>query len=113
MRNRREFLKTVGGVAAGAIVAGGSLSELIAQEQGGRGGGRGRGADAAAAGGANNPRNPAANPPSGPVPRKIVQVAGKRVRVIDVHAHATVEEVVPILKGTEYERQAGGRAMGE
>jgi aminocarboxymuconate-semialdehyde decarboxylase len=113
MRNRREFLKTVGGVAAGALVAGGSLSELVAQEQGGRGGGRGRGADAGAAGGANNPRNPAANPPSGPVPRKIVQVAGKRVRVIDVHAHATVEEVGPILKGTEYERQAGGRAMGD
>jgi len=40
-------------------------------------------------------------------------VAGKRLRVVDVHAHATIQEVADVLKGTPLERYAqGGRALG-
>jgi aminocarboxymuconate-semialdehyde decarboxylase len=116
MRNRREFMKTMAGVTAGALVMGRELANAQGRGAGGGGGaqgrGAGRGADGAA-GGANNPGNPAAQAPKGPVPRRIVQVAGKRVRVVDVHAHATVSEVGPIVAGTPYARNAGGRAMGD
>ncbi|OFW05458.1 MAG: hypothetical protein A3I61_14690 [Acidobacteria bacterium RIFCSPLOWO2_02_FULL_68_18] len=44
--------------------------------------------------------------------RRQVTVGGRRVRVIDIHAHATVREVEPVIKGTEYERQGGGRPLG-
>jgi aminocarboxymuconate-semialdehyde decarboxylase len=78
MPDRRNFLKTVTGAAAGAYVAG-------------------RGGFTAAA------QAPA---------RRQVSIGGKRIRVIDLHAHATVAEVVPVVKGTPYERQAGGRPLG-
>lgn len=104
MPNRRDFIKTVAGVAAGALVMGREL--VSAQGRGGAGGGRG-------AGGGPGRGNPNGNAPSGPVPRKIVQIGGKRVRVVDVHAHATVSEVGPVVAGTPFERQAGGRAMGD
>ena len=100
MRNRREFIETVMRATAGAFMMTGSLAELIAQGRGGGGGGQGRGA--------------AAGPPTGPAQRRIVQVGGRRVRVVDIHAHATVDEVAPVVKGTEFERSAGGgRAMGD
>jgi len=117
MRNRRDFIKTVAGAtAAGAFLASGSLADLIAQGRGaaagaGGGGGQGRGAGGAAAGGGQG--RGAAGPPTGPVERRIVQVAGRRVRVVDVHAHATVAEVGPVVANTEFARNAGGRAMGD
>jgi aminocarboxymuconate-semialdehyde decarboxylase len=91
-------------VTAGALVMGREL--VSAQGRGGGGAGRG-------AGGGPGRGNANGNAPSGPVPRKIVQINGKRVRVVDVHAHATVSEVGPVVAGTPFERQAGGRAMGD
>jgi aminocarboxymuconate-semialdehyde decarboxylase len=44
--------------------------------------------------------------------RRQVSIGGKRIRVIDVHAHATVSEVDPVVKGTPYEKQGGGRPLG-
>ncbi|MBI3048945.1 MAG: amidohydrolase family protein [Acidobacteria bacterium] len=59
---------------------------------------------------AGRPGNAAAR--QGAPARRQVTIGGKRVRVIDIHAHATVREVEPVVKGTEYERQAGGRPLG-
>jgi aminocarboxymuconate-semialdehyde decarboxylase len=39
--------------------------------------------------------------------RRQVSIAGKRVRVIDVHAHCTVP-IMEAVKGTPYEKQGGG-----
>jgi aminocarboxymuconate-semialdehyde decarboxylase len=85
MRNRREFMKGLAGVAAGAFVAG-RVPEAEAQAQQG----------------------------AGPVTRREVRVGNKRVKVIDVHAHAAVPEVADVIKGTPLERYArgGGRALG-
>ena len=47
-----------------------------------------------------------------PTARRQVMVGGRRVRVVDIHAHATVPEVAPVVKGTPYERNAGGRPLG-
>ena len=44
--------------------------------------------------------------------RRQVSVGGTRVRVIDIHAHATVPEVDPVVAGTEWAKQGGGRALG-
>ena len=44
--------------------------------------------------------------------RRQVSVGGKRVRVIDIHAHATVPEVDPVLAGSEWAKQGGGRPLG-
>ena len=45
--------------------------------------------------------------------RRQVSVGGKRVRVIDIHAHATVPEVGPVVQGTEWAKQGGGgRPLG-
>jgi aminocarboxymuconate-semialdehyde decarboxylase len=34
------------------------------------------------------------------------------VRVVDIHSHATVAETEPVLKGTQYANQGGGRPLG-
>jgi len=92
MHNRRDFFKTIAGAAAGAYVAGRQLPGLA---QRGGGGGRGGGGAAVPAG-----------------PRKQISIGGKRVTVIDVHSHCTVDGVAEVVKGTPFERQAGGRALG-
>jgi aminocarboxymuconate-semialdehyde decarboxylase len=97
MPNRRDFIKAVAGGTAGALMMSRPLAEASAQA--GRGPAQGRGG--------------AAGAPVGPVTRRIVQVGGRRVRVVDVHAHATVAEVGPVVAGTEFARNAGGRAMGD
>jgi aminocarboxymuconate-semialdehyde decarboxylase len=96
MRNRRDFIKTVAGVTAGALVMGRELASAQGR------GGAGRGTPALVV-----------EPPTGPVTRRIVQVGGRRVRVVDIHAHVTVSEVAPVVKGTPFERNAGGRPMGD
>ncbi len=101
MPNRRDFIKTVAGATTGALMISGALSKVSAQ--GGGGGGRGAGAGGQGGGGA-------AGAPTGPQQRRIVQVGGKRVRVVDVHAHATVAEVAQVVAGTEFARNANGRA---
>jgi aminocarboxymuconate-semialdehyde decarboxylase len=93
MQNRRDFFRTVAGATAGALVG----SAGLALGQGRQGGGRG-GAQAA---------------PSGPVVRRQVSINGKRIKVIDIHAHGTVAEVTPVLAGTPYERQGGGRNLDQ
>src|SRR5688572_1185239 len=39
--------------------------------------------------------------------RRQVSIAGKRVRVVDVHAHGTVP-IMQAVKGTPYEKQGAG-----
>jgi aminocarboxymuconate-semialdehyde decarboxylase len=78
MRNRRDFFRTVAGATAGAFVLGGGLP------------GAARLLAQAPAGG-----------------RRQVSIAGRRVRVIDIHAHCVVP-VEAIVKGTPLERNGGG-----
>jgi aminocarboxymuconate-semialdehyde decarboxylase len=80
MRNRREFIETVAGVAAGTLLTGRGLVEAQAGP---------------------------------PVTRREVRVGGKRVKVVDAHAHASIAEVADVVKGTPLERYGrGGRALG-
>jgi len=46
--------------------------------------------------------------------RREVRVGGKRVKVVDAHAHASIAEVADVIKGTPLERYArgGGRPLG-
>jgi aminocarboxymuconate-semialdehyde decarboxylase len=57
-------------------------------------------------------RNNAIGATQAPPARRQVSIGGKRIRVVDIHAHATVSEVDPVVKGTAYERNAGGRPLG-
>ena len=104
MPNRRDFIKGMAGATAGLWVANHTLtSESLAQNQGQGRGGRGGGARQEEV-------------PSGPVVRREVRVGNKRVKVIDVHAHASFPEVADVVKGTAAERFArggGGRPMGD
>jgi len=45
--------------------------------------------------------------------RKQVMVGGRRVRVIDVHSHCTVDGVADVVKGTKWANQGGGRALAQ
>src|SRR5947209_4675226 len=92
MPNRRSFIRTVTGAAAGLAVSR-SFPDADAKERKGE---QGRG---------QAPRASAA------VTRREVKIGGRRVRVIDIHAHATVDEVKPVVANTEFARQAGGRAL--
>ena len=40
--------------------------------------------------------------------RKEVFIAGKRIKTVDIHAHASIKEVEEIIRGTDLERQIGG-----
>jgi aminocarboxymuconate-semialdehyde decarboxylase len=93
MPNRRDFFRTVAGATAGALVGSAGLALAGQGRQGGRGGA------------------PAA--PSGPVIRRQVTINGKRIRVVDIHAHATVPEVGPVVAGTPFADQAGGRNLDQ
>src|SRR5215813_6350917 len=88
MPSRRFFIRTVTTAAAG-LAMGRSFSDADAQ---GRRGGQ-------------------APQSTGPVTRRVVQVGGRRVRVVDIHAHATVDEVKPVVANTEFARNAGGRPL--
>jgi aminocarboxymuconate-semialdehyde decarboxylase len=47
--------------------------------------------------------------------RRQVTLGGRRLKVVDVHAHCTVPEVAPVVKGTKFENQGGpggARALG-
>jgi aminocarboxymuconate-semialdehyde decarboxylase len=95
MRNRRDFVKTVVGATAGMIAVNHGLDH-----------GLGHGLAEARA------QAPQA---AAPVTRREVRVAGKRVKVVDVHAHATIPGVADVIKGTPLERGGGGggRALGQ
>jgi aminocarboxymuconate-semialdehyde decarboxylase len=83
MRNRREFIQTAAGFAAGTLLAGRAVVEGAPQ------------APQAGAG----------------VTRREVRVGGKRVKVVDIHAHAGIAETADVVKGTPLERygRSGGR----
>jgi len=84
MRNRREFIQSLG--IAGALAGTGALTRVAAQ----------------------NTKS------GGPVTRREVRVAGKRVKVVDIHAHANFPEVAEVVKDTPLARAArgGGRPLG-
>src|ERR1700733_11287853 len=86
MRNRRDFLKTVAGATTGMLLTGNAFAE--AALQGG------------------------AAAPAAPVKRREVFVGGKRVKVVDVHAHCVIPEVWDVVKDTPLASSAGGRARG-
>jgi aminocarboxymuconate-semialdehyde decarboxylase len=83
MRNRRDFLKTVASATAGMLVA------------------RGAFADAAPA-----------SPQEAPAKRREVSVGGRRIKVIDIHAHCVVPEVADVVKDTKFASNASGRGRG-
>jgi aminocarboxymuconate-semialdehyde decarboxylase len=86
MRNRRDFLKTVAGATTGALLAGNAFTASSFQ---------------------GAPSAPAA---SGK--RREVSIGGRRVKVVDIHAHCVIPEVAEVVKGTSFEANAGGRARG-
>jgi aminocarboxymuconate-semialdehyde decarboxylase len=57
-------------------------------------------------------RGSAASARQAPAARRQVMVGGRRVRVVDIHSHATVPEVDPVIQNTEYAKQGGGRPLG-
>jgi len=87
MRNRREFIHSCVGGLAGGI------------------------AGALVGGGALIDAAPQSN---GSATRREVRVGGKRVKVVDVHAHANFSEVADLVKDTPMARLArgGGRPLG-
>jgi aminocarboxymuconate-semialdehyde decarboxylase len=84
MPNRRDFMKIVASATTGMFVVGRGFADAAIPL-----------------------------PQSASVGRREVSVGGRRVKVIDVHAHATVPEVADVVKGTPLARNAqGGRALG-
>ena len=57
-------------------------------------------------------RGYAASALQAPAARRQVMVGGRRVRVVDIHSHATVPEVDPVVQNTDFAKQAGGRPLG-
>jgi len=86
MRNRRDFLKTIAGATSGMLLRGRAFADSALQ---------GGAAEAAA-----------------PVKRREVFVGGKRVKVVDIHAHCVIPEVWEVVKDTSLAAGAGGRARG-
>jgi len=83
MPNRRDFFKAAASATAGLLVAGRE-----------------------AAGAGIRPLQ------SAPAKRREVTVAGRRVKVIDVHCHCVVPEVAEVVKGTSLASNAGGGGGG-
>jgi aminocarboxymuconate-semialdehyde decarboxylase len=83
MRNRRDFLKTVAGATAGVLVRGGRFADATLE-------------------------GPQAAPPK----RREVFVGGKRVKVVDMHAHCVIPEVADVVKDTSLATVGGNRARG-
>jgi aminocarboxymuconate-semialdehyde decarboxylase len=85
MKNRRDFLKAVAGATTGALLTGNTFANAALQ-----------GAAATAT----------------PVKRREVSIGGKRIKVVDVHAHCVFPEVWDIVKDTPLAPNAGPRARG-
>jgi aminocarboxymuconate-semialdehyde decarboxylase len=45
--------------------------------------------------------------------RKEVHIAGKRVKTVDIHAHASIQAVEEVIRGTPVERRIGGPRLLE
>jgi aminocarboxymuconate-semialdehyde decarboxylase len=87
MRNRRDFLKTVAGATTGMLLTGRAFAETAMQ------------------GGAAAPAEA--------VKRREVSIGGKRVKVVDVHAHCVIPEIADLVKGTPFASSAETRARGQ
>ena len=83
MRNRRDFLKNVAGATAGVLVTGSGFAEAARQ-----------------------------TPLPGEAMGREAFVGGKRVKVVDMHAHCVVPEVWEVVKDTSLASSAGNRARG-
>ena len=81
MHNRRDFLKSIAVAAAGAGVAGRFTYDVLAQAAQGAAGGR-----------------------------RQISIGGKRIKVIDAHAHLSIRAVADVVKGTPFERNGNGAA---
>jgi aminocarboxymuconate-semialdehyde decarboxylase len=86
MRNRRDFIKTVAGATTAALLSGDAFAGSAFQG--------------------------AAPAPALPGKRREVSIGGRRIKVVDIHAHCVIPEVADVVKGTSYEAIAGGRARG-
>ena len=42
--------------------------------------------------------------------RRQISIGGKRIRVIDAHAHLSIRAVADVVKGTPFERNGNGAA---
>ena len=92
MPNRRDFFKSVVGATAGMFATSRGLVDAGVLSLQGRG--------------------QSAQAPATPVKRKEVLVGGRRVKVVDVHAHCQVPEVADVVKNTPLARNAGGGGGG-
>ena len=45
--------------------------------------------------------------------RKEVWIAGKRIKTVDIHAHASIKDVETVISGTSLDRQIGGPRLLE
>ena len=81
MRNRRDFLKKVAGAAAGVAIGGHGLADAALGAVQGTAPGRRR-----------------------------AMIGGRRVTVIDIHAHHFIPEVIDIVRGTPLEAEFKGQA---
>ena len=86
MRDRRDFLKTVAGATTGMLLTGNALAGSTLQG------------------------GPAV--PTAPVKRREVSIAGRRVKIVDVHAHCVIPEVWDVVKDTPLAANAAPRARG-
>ena len=78
MRTRRDFFRAMTGAAAAAYAFRGEFASAQAAQAGAAGA------------------------------RRQVSIAGKRIRVIDVHAHCTIPEVAAVVKDSPLAKNAGG-----
>jgi aminocarboxymuconate-semialdehyde decarboxylase len=85
MHNRRDFMKSAAGATAGMMLTGARAAFAQSAAQGG----------AAATG-----------------KRREVSIGGKRIKVVDVHAHCTIPEVADVIKDSPLASTGGLRARG-
>lgn len=85
MTDRRRFCLNVATATAGVLLAGGSAAEAVARAL--------QGAAAAAK-------------------RREVMVGGRRIKVVDIHAHVLVPDVFEVVKDTKLAASASPKASG-
>ena len=86
MRSRREFLTTVAGATTGMLLSRNAFAGPALQ-----------GAQTA---------------PTAPVKRREVSIGGKRIKVVDIHAHCVIPEVAELVKDTPLASNAEARTRG-
>jgi aminocarboxymuconate-semialdehyde decarboxylase len=84
MRNRRDFLKTVAAATTGMLLSKGALDAF-----------------------------PPQGAPAMPGKRREVSIGGRRIKVVDVHAHCQIPEVWDIIKDTKLASIVGAPPRGQ